>query len=271
MADEETLLIIVGVYEPAGDAIDIATLHFARLGLEDVHAIHFYTELAVLLCQKDDIRFAEDDEGVAFAGVLEVLGHMQVGIHAGLEYRYAAQLIELGGVRLVVEGAGNQYVEPGITRLAGGSNKVSALYGAELGADEDGGTFLSLAFQVAGFGADQLAGPGREGDKGDTVLLVRLLNAGGLEVLHDHLGEGLLNSIFVAAFLNLQWVDQIVVLINAQHAVGAEALHGEGTGHADLLLIVIWFIVEIFKFGPGSDGFVDLLLPGYAGLPPVGM
>ena len=141
--------------------------------------------------QQVDVRLAEDDEEIALAGVLEVLGHVQVGIHAGLEHRDAAELVELGGVRLVVEGAGDQHVEAGIAGLAGGGDEVGALHGAELRADEDGGALLGLAFHVAAFGADQIARPGRERGEGDPVFLVRLLHAGGLEVLQDHLGEGL--------------------------------------------------------------------------------
>ena len=148
-----------------------------------------------------DVRLTEDDEEIAFAGVLEVVGHVQVGVHAGLEHGDAAQLVELRGVRLVVEGAGDQHIEPGIARLAGGGDEIRALHGAELRADEDGGAFLGVAFHVTAFGADQIAGPGGERGEGDLVLLVRLLHAGGLEVLQDHLGERLLRSVFGAFFL----------------------------------------------------------------------
>ena len=129
--------------------------------------------------------------------------------------------------------------------------------------------FSVVAFHVAAFGADQIAGPGGERGEGDPVLLVRLLHAGGLEVLQDHLREGLLGAVFGAVFLD--GVDQFVVLIHAQHAVRAEALHGEGTGHADLLLVLVGLVVEVFELGLGGDGGVDLLLPGDARLPPVGV
>ena len=142
-----------------------------------------------------DVRLAEDHEQVALAGVLQVVGHVQVGVHARLEHRDAAELAELGGVRLVVEGAGDQHVEPGVARLAGGRDEVGPLDGAELGADEDGGALLGVALEVAALGADQLAGPGRERGEGDPVLLVRLLDAGGLQVLQDHLREGLSGSV----------------------------------------------------------------------------
>ena len=161
-----------------------------RSGVEDIDAVHLHAQLAVLLGQQVDVRLAEDDEQVALAGVLEVVGHVQVGVHARLEHGDAAELVELGGVGLVVEGAGDQHVEAGVARLAGGGDEVGALHGAELGADEDGGALLGLAFQVAALGADQIARPGRERGEGDPVLLVRLLHAGGLEVLQDHLREG---------------------------------------------------------------------------------
>ena len=133
--------------------------HFAGLRLEDIHAVDLHAQLAVRLGDQVDVRLAEDDEQVALAGVLEVFGHVQVGVHARLEHRDAAELAELGGVRLVVEGAGDQHVEAGIARLAGGGDEIGALHGAELGADEDGGPLLGLAFQVAAFGADQIARP----------------------------------------------------------------------------------------------------------------
>ena len=170
--------------------------------------------------QQVDVRLAEDDEEVAFAGVLEVVGHVQVGVHAGLEHGDAAELVELRGVRLVVEGAGDQHIETGIAGLAGGGDQVGALDGAELRADEDGGALLGLAFHVAAFGADEVARPGRKRGEGDPVFLVRLLHAGGLEVFQDHLGKGLLGPVLGAVFLEA--VDQFVVLVHAQHAMRAE-------------------------------------------------
>jgi hypothetical protein len=89
-----------------------------------------------------NVRLAEDDEEVAFAGVLEIFGHVQVGVHARLEHGDAAQLAELRGVRLVVEGAGDEDIEAGIAGLTRGGDEVGALYGTELGSDEDGGALF---------------------------------------------------------------------------------------------------------------------------------
>lgn len=58
---------------------------------------------------------------------------------------------------------------------------------------------------------------------------MRLLHSGSLEVLQDHLGKGLLGPVFVATFLRR--VDQFVILVHAEHPVGAQALHRERTGH----------------------------------------
>ena len=68
---------------------------------------------------------------------------MQVGVHAGLEHGNTAELGELRGVGLVVEGAGDQHVEPGIARLARSRDEVGTLDGAELGTDEDGGALFA--------------------------------------------------------------------------------------------------------------------------------
>ena len=47
-----------------------------------------------------------------------------------------------------------------------------------------------------------------------------------------------------------------------------EALDGERPGDADLLLVVVGLVVEIFELGFGGDGGVDFLLAGDALLPP---
>jgi len=64
---------------------------------------------------------------------------VQVGIHAGFEHGNATQFIELGGMRLVVKGAGDQHVKVGVACLAGGGDEVSTLDGAKLWPDEDSG------------------------------------------------------------------------------------------------------------------------------------
>ena len=56
---------------------------------------------------------------LAFAGVLEIVGHVEVGVHACLEDGNAAQFAELRGVGVVVEGTGDQDVESPRRRLRG--------------------------------------------------------------------------------------------------------------------------------------------------------
>jgi hypothetical protein len=85
--------------------------------------------------------------------------------------------------------------------------------------------------------------------------LVRLLHAGGLQILQDHLGEGLFSSVFVAVLL--ETVDQFVVLIHAEHAVGTEALDGEWTGDADYLFVLVGLVVEVFEFGLCGDACIN--------------
>ena len=65
---------------------------------------------------------------------------MQVGVHPGLEHRNAAEFAELRRVGVVVEGAGDQHIEVGIARLAGGSYQVGASDCAKLRSNEDSRT-----------------------------------------------------------------------------------------------------------------------------------
>ena len=225
VADEEALLVVVGVDEPAGDALGAVAAYLAGVGVEHVHAVDPDLEATrvVALGREDvDVRLAEDDEEVALAGVLQVLGHVEVGVHPRLEHRDAAELVELRGVGVVVERAGDEHVEIGVARLAGGGDEVGPRDGAELGADEDAGALLPapaalaavavrvalavpvaliprvapatpvvtpVALHVPAFGADPAAGPRDQGVEGDPVVLVGLLHAGGLELLQDHGGE----------------------------------------------------------------------------------
>src|SRR5713101_5004422 len=81
VADEEALLVVVGVDEPAGDAVGPVTAHFAAGGVEDVHAVDLQPHATALAGENGDVRLPENHEEVSLAGVLEVLGHVQVGIH----------------------------------------------------------------------------------------------------------------------------------------------------------------------------------------------
>jgi len=73
---------------------------------------------------------------------------VQLGVHPGLEDGDAPQLVELGGVGVEVECAGDDHVEPSITRFAGGGDQVGAGDGAELRADEDRCAVASVRWPV---------------------------------------------------------------------------------------------------------------------------
>ncbi len=217
-----------------------------------------------------DIRLAEDDEQVALAGVLQIIGHVQVGVHARLEHRDGAQLAELGRTGIVVEGAGHQHIEPGIARLARRGHQVRTPHRAELRPDEDTrppfAALFFAALEVAPFGADVIPWPGGEREEIDLVFLMGLLHPGGLEIFEDHLLEALPGGIPGLAFGHL--VDQFIIFIHAQDAVRREALDRERPGHAHFLVVFVGFVVQVFVLGFGSDGCVDLFLAGDAQLPP---
>ena len=105
-------------------------------------------------------------------------------------------------------------------------HQIGAGDGSELGANENGGAFLHAClliafelstFKITTFSADQITGPGGERGEGDLVILMRLLDAGGLEIFQDHLHEVAFFVVFALAFANS--IDQLVVFIHAQHAV----------------------------------------------------
>ena len=68
--------------------------------VEDVHALDLHLQLATASVvpasrQNLDIRLAEDDEQVALTGVLQLLRHVEVGVHARLENRQPTGAVEL--------------------------------------------------------------------------------------------------------------------------------------------------------------------------------
>ncbi len=107
VADEEAFFVVVGVDEPAGYALGAVAADFAGVGVEDVDAVDLDADLAgFAVCagvEDGDVGLAEDDEEVALAGVLEVAGHVQAGVHAGFQHGDAAEFAELGGHGIVVE------------------------------------------------------------------------------------------------------------------------------------------------------------------------
>jgi len=221
MANEKTLLVVVGVDEPAGDALRAVAADLARVRMKDVDAVDFHADLAVKGVKHVDIGLAEDDEEVSLAGVLQVFGHVKVGVHARLEDRDAAELRELGGMRLEVERTSDEDVEAGIGRLPGGVDEIGAKDGAEFRSNEDPGTpFDSRCINpldVSPVRADVLAGPGRELGEGNPVFLVRLLDAGSPKVLDDHLRKVGLRLIAHPPVGDA--VDDVVVFIDTEDAV----------------------------------------------------
>ena len=87
---------------------------------------------------------------------------------------------------------------------------------------------------------------------------MRLLHAGGAEVVEDDLGE------VVAAGRLADGIDELVVFVDGEDAVGRDAFDGEGAGHAHLVPVLVGLVVEVFVVGLSCDGGVDLLLAGDA-------
>ena len=184
VTDEEALFIIVGVDEPAGDAIGAVATDLAGVGMEYIHAVDLDLDVTVFRIEDVDVWFAKDDEKIAFTGILEVVGHVEVGVHAGLENRNAAEFVELRGVGVVVEGAGDQHVEVSVCSFTHRGYEIGTGDGAEFRTYEDASAFLSarvaVAIDVGSFGADEVSRPWSDSGEGYVVFFVRLLDAGCL-------------------------------------------------------------------------------------------
>jgi len=159
LAHKEALAVVVAVDEPAGDGVGFVAADFAAGGIEDIDAVDLHLDLVGFsigagLIEQVDVGFTEVHEQVALAAVGQILLHVQIGVHAGLENGDRAELVELGGLGLVVEGAADQHVEAGIGAFAGCFHQIDAADGAELRADEDAGCFEG----AIGIAAAALAG-----------------------------------------------------------------------------------------------------------------
>ncbi len=106
--------------------------------------------MAVRGGQNINIWFAEDDEQVGRFRRLEGVGHVQVGIHPGFEDGNATQLFKLGGVGIVVEGAGDDNIKPGIARFTRGRNQIRPRHGTKLRADKDARPLAPYHFPLPG-------------------------------------------------------------------------------------------------------------------------
>ena len=139
---------------------------------------------------------------------------MEIGVHPCFEYRDFAEFVEIGGVGFVGECTSYQEVEVGVRRLAGSLDEIGTGDSAKFGTDKDGGASLvfRVALDVSALGANEVAGPRFDARKGDTVLLMRLLDAGGFEVLKNQ-GRKVL-CFAVAEFGVGEVIDQFVVLVH---------------------------------------------------------
>ncbi len=118
MTDKETLFVVVGIDEPAGNAFSTIATDFAGIGMKDVNAVNLNPNLVVSGIKDIYIRFTEDDKQVSLAGIFEIVGHVQVGVHSGFEDRNTAEFGEFGRVSVVIEGAGDERIETGISGFA---------------------------------------------------------------------------------------------------------------------------------------------------------
>ena len=96
---------------------------------------------------------------------------------------------------------------------------------------------------------------------------MRLLHAGRLEVLQDHRGEVL--RLVVGGRGLGHAIDELVVLVDAEHTMRRQALDRERPGDPHLAVVRVRLVVEVLEVRLRSDGGVDLLLARDTPLPPL--
>src|SRR5262249_54844568 len=118
VTNEEALFVVVGVDEPAGNAIGTVAADLAGRGIKDIDAEHLHLNIVFFRWQDFDVGLTKNDEQIALAGILEFIGHMEIRIHASLKYVNATELVKLGRLAFVAKGACNQYIKIRIACLA---------------------------------------------------------------------------------------------------------------------------------------------------------
>ena len=254
VADKEVFFVIVGVNEPASDAIGSTGLDFARLGTEDIDAVEFDLDVLVLDALNLDIGFTKDDEEVPGSGVLEVVCHVEIRVHPGFEDGDVAKSGEVSGMGIEAESTGNQDIKSRIASFTSCAHKIGTRNGSKLWTDEDACAFFLFAFEVASFSTDVFSGPAGECGEVDFVFFVGLLDAGGFEVFEDDGGK--VDRTFPMVCC-LTGIDQVIVFIDGKDAVGREAFDGERSSDSDDRFIFKGFVVEEFLIGFGGDRGID--------------
>ncbi len=177
-------------------------------------------------------------------------------------------------MRIEGEGAGDEGVEARVHRFARRGDQVDARERAEFGTDEDRGAPLRLALHEAPLRPDIFAGPGRQRGKADRVALLGLVDAGGAQMLQHHCCEvGRRHDLVQApahVVVGVHEVDQLR-LVAGNDAMRRQALDRERPGDAHSRFVFIGAVVAQFDVGGLGDRGVDLLLTGYAALPPLRM
>ena len=87
LSNEEALVVVIGVDEPACDAIGVVTDDLPGCWMEHVHPVESHTDLVVGSIQYIYVGLSKDNEKITAARVLELFRHMEISVHPGLQHR----------------------------------------------------------------------------------------------------------------------------------------------------------------------------------------
>ena len=94
--------------------------------VEDVDTLELDLDPAVVAMPDLDIRLAEDDEEIAASALPQLVGHVRIRVHPRLDDRHLAELLEVAGMGVEIEGAGDDHVEARVARLLRSLDQVHA-------------------------------------------------------------------------------------------------------------------------------------------------
>ena len=124
MTNEETLLVVVGINEPAGDAFGPVAADFAGLRIEYIDAMNLHLNLPVFRLLSSMSGSPKTTNKLPVPVFFNSSAMCKVCIHSCLQHRDATELVEFARMSLEVEGAGDKHVKARISGFAGGLDEI---------------------------------------------------------------------------------------------------------------------------------------------------
>ena len=201
-----------------------------------------------------DIRLSEDHKEVRTVGLLQILGHVKVGIHSGLDDRQPSQFAQLSGLGIIIERTGDQLIETTVACLSCCLHQICTSNRSELRTDKDPCTDLFFLPSIFAFRTDVCTRYCFQRLEVDLVTLCGLLNSCHPQIVQDHgcivggrfaVIESFLCCLDIVGSHQHQRIEQIPVLVHIHHTVRIQTFHRKRASHTDLAVVDAGLVVEV--------------------------